>query len=190
VRAIHSTRDAPRLGMLLVSSIDLRRQAIASLLAAIKYLPLEERQGRVEELGSAVSRDLPRDLMMTAGSRCVTFTRAAWTVGAHTGQPSPSSQWSIRSARASRSGGQEPARSDHGRPGYAVCLPERKSPAATIAPSTSLVKQLGFERRFHRVGRRARGERSVPVAALHCPGTGRRDVFLLRLDAEHVSHGC
>jgi peptidoglycan/xylan/chitin deacetylase (PgdA/CDA1 family) len=71
------------LGMLAVSSVDLRRKAIRSLLEAIKYLPLEERQERVEELGSQVSGDLPPDLMMTAEQvRCL--RTSGMDVGAHT----------------------------------------------------------------------------------------------------------
>jgi peptidoglycan/xylan/chitin deacetylase (PgdA/CDA1 family) len=71
------------LGMLSVSSIDLRRQAIASLLAAIKYLPPEERQGRVDELGAQASGELPPDLMMTAEQ--VRYLHASgMDVGAHT----------------------------------------------------------------------------------------------------------
>jgi peptidoglycan/xylan/chitin deacetylase (PgdA/CDA1 family) len=60
--------DARSVGLdeLPISTPALRRQAIAKLLGALKYLPLEERQGRVDRLVSESSGALPSDLMMTA----------------------------------------------------------------------------------------------------------------------------
>jgi peptidoglycan/xylan/chitin deacetylase (PgdA/CDA1 family) len=69
--------------MLFVSSDELRRQAVARLLETIKYLPLENRQERVDELAEGVSVDLPRDLMMTTEQ--VRYLHATgMDVGAHT----------------------------------------------------------------------------------------------------------
>jgi peptidoglycan/xylan/chitin deacetylase (PgdA/CDA1 family) len=71
------------LGMLLLSSIDLRRQAISNLLAAIKYLPSEQRQARVEELAAQACGDLPSDLMMTR-EQVRGLQASGMEVGAHT----------------------------------------------------------------------------------------------------------
>ena len=66
-RAQGDTLDARCAGLdtLNISTVALRRQAIGTLLAALKYLPLEERQRRVEELAGEMSASLPSDLMMT-----------------------------------------------------------------------------------------------------------------------------
>jgi len=71
------------LGMIPVGSIDLRRQAIGSLLGAIKYLPPEERQARVHELAGQAGADLPSDLMMTR-EQVRQLQASGMEVGAHT----------------------------------------------------------------------------------------------------------
>jgi peptidoglycan/xylan/chitin deacetylase (PgdA/CDA1 family) len=84
-RAQGDTLDARCIGLdtLSISTIGLRRQAIERLLAALKYLPLEERQRRIEELAAETSRSLPSDLMMTAEQ--VRHLRASdMEIGAHT----------------------------------------------------------------------------------------------------------
>jgi peptidoglycan/xylan/chitin deacetylase (PgdA/CDA1 family) len=84
-RAPGDTLDARCIGLdtLSISTIGLRRQAIERLLAALKHLPLEERQRRVEELAAEASRSLPSDLMMTAEQ--VRHLRASdMEIGAHT----------------------------------------------------------------------------------------------------------
>jgi len=84
-RAQGDTLDARCIGVdtLNISTIELRRRAIERVLAALKYLPLEERQRRVEELGAETSHQLPSDLMMTAEQ--VRHLRACdMEIGAHT----------------------------------------------------------------------------------------------------------
>jgi peptidoglycan/xylan/chitin deacetylase (PgdA/CDA1 family) len=79
------TLDARCIGLdtLSISTIDLRRQAIERLLAALKYLPLEERQRRVEELAAETSRSLPSDLMMTV-EQVRHLLASGMEIGAHT----------------------------------------------------------------------------------------------------------
>ena len=84
-RAQGDTLDARCIGLdaLSISTIDLRRRAIERVLAALKYLPLEERQRHVEELGAETSHELPSDLMMTAEQ--VRHLHASdMEIGAHT----------------------------------------------------------------------------------------------------------
>ncbi len=61
------TLDTRCLGLdaLPIATAGLRRKAIATLLSALKYLPVEERQRRVNEFCEAAP-GLPSDLMMTA----------------------------------------------------------------------------------------------------------------------------
>jgi len=132
------------LGMLLVSTIDLRRQAISSLLEAIKYLPLEERQGRVEELGEGVSRDLPTDLMMTTEQ--VRYLHASgMDVGAHTvSHPILAKLDHERAAREIREG-KNLLETITGAPVTLFAYPNGKPGRDYCAEHVAMVKQLGFE---------------------------------------------
>jgi peptidoglycan/xylan/chitin deacetylase (PgdA/CDA1 family) len=71
------------LGNLDISTPLLRRAAIEQLLGVLKYLPLEERQRRVEQLATATSQSLPSDLMMSTG-QVRQLCAAGMEVGAHT----------------------------------------------------------------------------------------------------------
>jgi len=79
------TLDARCVGLdkLSISNIGLRRQAIERLLAALKYLPLEERQKRVDQLAAETSASLPSDLMMTA-DQVRHLCASGMGIGAHT----------------------------------------------------------------------------------------------------------
>lgn len=80
-----STLDARPAGLdtLQIATPDLRRRAIDRLLAALKYLPMEERQRRADELGAAVACELPSGLMMTTGDVRQLY-RSGMAIGAHT----------------------------------------------------------------------------------------------------------
>ena len=79
------TLDASCIGLdtLDISTVDLRRAAIARALPALKYLPLEERQRLVEELASQAPRSLPSDLMMTT-EQVRQLSASGMETGAHT----------------------------------------------------------------------------------------------------------
>lgn len=79
------TLDARCIGLdkLSISTTGLRRQTIEKLLAALKYLPLEERQRRVDRLAAETSASLPSDLMMTAG-QVRQLCASGMGIGAHT----------------------------------------------------------------------------------------------------------
>lgn len=132
------------LGRLLVSSIDLRRQAIASLLEAIKYLPLEERQGRVEELGSGLSRDLPLDLMMTAEQ--VRYLHACgMEVGAHTVSHPILAKLDPERASMEIREGKKRLEAITGAPVSLFAYPNGKPGRDYRTEHVGMVKQLGFE---------------------------------------------
>jgi peptidoglycan/xylan/chitin deacetylase (PgdA/CDA1 family) len=133
------------LAMLEISTVQLRRQAIDALLGALKYLPLEERQNRVDELYAGMARrGPPSDLMMTT-SQVRQLHECGMDVGAHTVT--------------------HPilARLDRERAGAEILDSKRRLEAMTAAPITlfaypngkpgrdygpehvSMVKELGFE---------------------------------------------
>jgi peptidoglycan/xylan/chitin deacetylase (PgdA/CDA1 family) len=77
--------DARCVGLdtLSISTVDLRRQAINRVLPALKYLRLEERQRRVEELSAQAPQPLPSDLMMTT-EQVRHLGASGMEIGAHT----------------------------------------------------------------------------------------------------------
>jgi peptidoglycan/xylan/chitin deacetylase (PgdA/CDA1 family) len=132
------------LGMLLVSSIDHRRRAIANLLEAMKYLPLEERQGRVEELSSGVSRDLPRDLMMTA-EQMRHLHASGMDIGAHTVSHPILAKLDPERAGIEIREGKNRLEALTGAPVTLFAYPNGKPGRDYGAEHVGMVKQLGFE---------------------------------------------
>jgi peptidoglycan/xylan/chitin deacetylase (PgdA/CDA1 family) len=84
-RAPGVTLDARPAGLdtLDIATLELRRQVIDRLLAALKYLPMEERERRAGELSAATARDLPSGLMMTTG-QVRQLHKSGMQIGAHT----------------------------------------------------------------------------------------------------------
>jgi peptidoglycan/xylan/chitin deacetylase (PgdA/CDA1 family) len=132
------------LGMLPVSSIDHRRRAIAILLEAMKYLPLEERQGRAEELGSGASLDLPRDLMMTTEQ--VRHLHAnGMDVGAHTVSHPILSNLDPERAEIEIREGKNRLEAITGAPVTLFAYPNGKPGRDYRADHVGMVKRMGFE---------------------------------------------
>jgi peptidoglycan/xylan/chitin deacetylase (PgdA/CDA1 family) len=80
-----SVLDARCIGLepLDISDIASRRRALDTALVALKYLPQEERQARVDEFAAKASRPLPADLMMTTG-QVRHLAASGMEIGAHT----------------------------------------------------------------------------------------------------------
>ena len=80
-----STFDARCIGLdkLSISTTDFRRKAVERLLEALKYLPHEERQHRVEELAVETPCTLPANLMMTT-DQIRQLSASGMEIGAHT----------------------------------------------------------------------------------------------------------
>ena len=79
------TLDARAAGLdrLDISTIDLRRRALDRLLTGLKYLPMEERQRRVNEMSAAMKQELPAGLMMTT-EQVRELHKSGMEIGAHT----------------------------------------------------------------------------------------------------------
>lgn len=71
------------LGSHLVDNYVHRRQAVAQLLAALKYLPPKERQERVSRIARIASVKLPERLMMTP-DQVQALSSAGMEIGGHT----------------------------------------------------------------------------------------------------------
>jgi peptidoglycan/xylan/chitin deacetylase (PgdA/CDA1 family) len=85
VRGAHERYDAGCIGLgtLDTSTADLRWLALKKLLETLKYLPLEERQSRADELAAQAPRPLPSDLMMTT-EQVRLLHASGMEIGAHT----------------------------------------------------------------------------------------------------------
>ena len=86
VRGAHGAEldgSAVGLNQLSIATDADRRQAIESVLKAVKYLPQQEREQRVEALHAAAGGSLPSDLMMTA-EQVRHLQRNGMEIGAHT----------------------------------------------------------------------------------------------------------
>jgi peptidoglycan/xylan/chitin deacetylase (PgdA/CDA1 family) len=84
-RASESTLDASPVGLgrLDLATLDQRRRSLDKLLGALKYLPIEERQRRADELGASTVRELPSRLMMTTDDVAY-LHKNGMEIGAHT----------------------------------------------------------------------------------------------------------
>lgn len=84
-RAPGNMLDARPVGLdtLDIATPDLRRRVIDRLLAALKYLPMEERQQRADDLSSATACELPSSLMMTT-EQVRQLHNSGMEIGAHT----------------------------------------------------------------------------------------------------------
>lgn len=71
------------LGRFVLDSIAARRQAIGTLLGALKYLPIKQRQQQVDAIGALIGAAPPDNLMMT-DAQVRQLHRAGMTIGGHT----------------------------------------------------------------------------------------------------------
>jgi peptidoglycan/xylan/chitin deacetylase (PgdA/CDA1 family) len=140
------TFDARCIGLetLSISTIGLRRQAVGRLLAALKYLPLEERQRCVEELAAKTSRSLPSDLMMTTGQ--VRHLRASgMEIGAHTVTHPILAQLDSGRADSEIRDSKRRLEAITGNPVTLFAYPNGKPGRDYLPEHVGMVKRLGFE---------------------------------------------
>jgi peptidoglycan/xylan/chitin deacetylase (PgdA/CDA1 family) len=140
------TLDARSLGLgtLFVSSIDLRRRAIDSLLRAIKYLPPEQRQTRVEELRLQVREDLPPHLMMRA-EQVRELHASGMEVGAHTVSHPILASLNPQRARSEIGESKNQLEAITGAQVTLFAYPNGKPGRDYRAEHVDMVKRLGFE---------------------------------------------
>ena len=145
-RASGPTLDAGSLGLgaLPVSGPAQRRAALETLIGALKYLPLEERQARVETLAAACGCVLPDDLMMT-GAQVRELAAAGMEVGAHTANHPILSKLSPEHARFEIEDGRRRLETIVGMPVRLFAYPNGKPRQDYMAEHARMVKDLGFE---------------------------------------------
>jgi peptidoglycan/xylan/chitin deacetylase (PgdA/CDA1 family) len=141
-----NTLDARCIGLdtLDISTVGLRRRAIDGLLAALKYLPLEERQKRVEELSAETSRSLPSDLMMTT-EQVRRLHASDMEIGAHTVTHPILSQLDPERADGEIRDGKRRLEAITGNPVTLFAYPNGKPGRDYRREHVDMVKNLGFE---------------------------------------------
>jgi len=127
-----------------ISTIGLRRQAIERVLAALKYLPLEERQRRVEELAAQTSRTLPSDLMMTA-EQARHLHASDMEIGAHTVTHPILAQLDPERAESEIRESKRRLEAITGNPVSLFAYPNGKPGRDYRREHVGMVKRLGFE---------------------------------------------
>lgn len=140
------TLDARCIGldMLDISTVGLRRRAIDGLLAALKYLPLEERQKRAEELAAETSRSLPSDLMMTT-EQVRRLHASDMEIGAHTVTHPILSQLDPERAENEIRDGKRRLEAITENPVTLFAYPNGKPGRDYLREHVGMVKSLGFE---------------------------------------------
>jgi peptidoglycan/xylan/chitin deacetylase (PgdA/CDA1 family) len=140
------TLDARCIGLdtLDISTVGLRRRAIDGLLAALKYLPLEERQKRAEELAAETSRSLPSDLMMTT-EQVRRLHASDMDIGAHTVTHPILSQLDPERADNEIRDGKRRLEAITENPVTLFAYPNGKPGRDYLREHVGMVKSLGFE---------------------------------------------
>jgi peptidoglycan/xylan/chitin deacetylase (PgdA/CDA1 family) len=152
-RVIETVRGAPGVALdarsigldkLDISSIVLRRLAIGTLLDALKYLPIEERQRRAERLSAETACTPRSDLMMTS-AQVRQLQGNGMEIGAHTvSHPILTSLDSAR-ARVEISEGKRRLEEITGSPVTLFAYPNGKPGHDYRGEHVAMVSELGFE---------------------------------------------
>jgi peptidoglycan/xylan/chitin deacetylase (PgdA/CDA1 family) len=145
-RAQGDTLDARCVGLdpMDISTMALRRRAIAELLSALKYLPQEERQIRVDQLAAQSGCSLPTDMMMTT-AQVRQLPTAGIEVGGHTVTHPILAQLDAERAESEIRDGKLRLEAITGKPVTLFAYPNGR-PGRDYRPEhVAMVKKLGFE---------------------------------------------
>ena len=145
-RAPGTTLDARPVGLetLDIATLDLRRRVIDRLLAALKYLPMEERQRRAGELSAASACELPSGLMMTTEG-VLQLHKRGMEIGAHTVSHPILAKLEPERARAEIGDSKSRIEAITGAPVTLFAYPNGKPGIDYGREHVSMVRELGFE---------------------------------------------
>ena len=132
------------LGIHALGSIAERRAAIGALLNALKYLPLEARQARVDALAALVGVPLPDDLMMRS-EQVRQLHHAGMTIGGHTIHHPIIARMDREAAYAEIAGGKAALETMIGAPVTLFAYPNGRPGQDYQADHVTLAKRAGFE---------------------------------------------
>lgn len=149
---IELVRDAPahidlgplKLGQFTLDSMASRRSAIDTLLNALKYLPLQERQAQVDAMCELLGASLRKDLMMTS-EQVREMHRAGMEIGGHTVNHPIVARLDREGARAEIADGKAELEQIIGDKVRLFAYPNGKPGQDYLADHVAIVKELGFE---------------------------------------------
>jgi peptidoglycan/xylan/chitin deacetylase (PgdA/CDA1 family) len=132
------------LGQFTLDTIAQRRTAITTLLDALKYLPIAQRQAQVDRMGELMGVRAPDDLMMS-DEQVRQLHRAGMEIGGHTINHPIIARMDSAAARAEIAGGKERLEQIIGEPIRTFAYPNGKPGQDYMAEHVAMVKELGFE---------------------------------------------
>ena len=132
------------LGQFKINTISQRQQTINSLLEKLKYLPLDTRQLKVDEMCSYVPARLPNNLMMTSEQVKKLYV-AGMEIGGHTVNHPILARTEENVARAEIANGKEELESIIRAPVKFFAYPNGKPGQDYLSDHTKIVRDLGFE---------------------------------------------
>jgi peptidoglycan/xylan/chitin deacetylase (PgdA/CDA1 family) len=126
-----------------IASPQERRQAIDFLLAQLKYLPLRERQARVDAMATQLSLPLPDDLMMTQG-QLRSLADAGMGFGGHTANHPILARLDDIAARREIADGRDALEAIVRQPVKLFAYPNGRPNIDYTAAHVRMVRDLGF----------------------------------------------
>lgn len=121
-----------------------RQVAIYSLIGALKYLPGETRQEKVEALLAVVGKPLPDNLMMRS-EQLRALNAAGMGIGGHTLTHPILARMNFASARAEILGGRKALQDIVGKPIALFAYPNGKPGEDYLPEHVTMVRELGFK---------------------------------------------
>jgi peptidoglycan/xylan/chitin deacetylase (PgdA/CDA1 family) len=132
------------MGIFDIATIQQRQRAISALIGILKYLPLDERAGRIKRMCDYTRIDLPTNLMMTS-NQVAQLYRAGMEIGGHTVNHPILAQLSTSDARNEIAVGKESLEEIIQGPVRFFAYPNGKPGQDYRSEHVSIVKELGFE---------------------------------------------
>jgi peptidoglycan/xylan/chitin deacetylase (PgdA/CDA1 family) len=175
-------------GAFTLDTIAQRRQAIATLLGALKYLPMQERLQRVEAIAALLPVSPRTDLMMTP-AQVRQLHEAGIEIGAHTVNHPIIARLPAAAARQEIADGKHALEAMIGAPVRLFAYPNGKPGQDYQAEHVAMVKQLGFEAAVSTSWGAARPGSDLFQLPRFTPWDRDRLRFTLRMMKNLGSHG-
>lgn len=146
VRRAPATVDLTRagFGVLQLDTIAQRQAAIGALLGQLKYLPLEQRQERVDLLCKLIPVALPDDLMMRS-AQVRQLHAAGMEIGGHTVRHPILARIDAAAARREIADGKEALEALTGSPVRSFAYPNGKPGQDYLAEHARMAREIGFD---------------------------------------------
>jgi peptidoglycan/xylan/chitin deacetylase (PgdA/CDA1 family) len=136
--------EAVGFGQIDVSDTPHRQEAISNLIGKLKYLPLQERQERIDALCCHVGLALPNNLMMSS-RQVKELHDAGMDIGGHTINHPILARLDAQTARREIAEGKEILEGMIGAPVRLFAYPNGKPAKDYLAEHVGIVKDLGFD---------------------------------------------